>query len=175
MGSQRESVATATGMMPGMVASHRRVYGLVILNIAAALVIVGSLYDLGVPAVPQNHLRYVGEIPPASRSRFAELDLAMLRSIGGCLLAIGIGCLLLVNYPVRRGSRLALAVVVLLICGAEGNNAYRMFPFASPWYGPLSFAIMAIIGAALIGKSQDERKAVEENEADERKSQVKTQ
>ena len=152
-----------------MVASHRRVWGLVLLNIASALVIVGSLYDLGVPSVPQNHLRYVGDIPAASRSRFAELDLAMLRSIGGCLLAIGVGCLLLVNYPVRRGNRLALVVVVLLICVAEGNNAYRMFPFASPWYGPLSFAIMAITGAAIIGKSQDEPQGIEEVEAEERK------
>jgi hypothetical protein len=138
-----------------MVAFRRRVYGLIILNIASALVIAGALYDLGVPAVPANHLRYVGDIPSTSRSRFAELDLAMLRSIGGCLLAIGGACLLLVNGPVRRGSGLALFVVVLLIGIAEGNNAYRMFPFASPWYGPLSFAIMGVVGAVLVGRRRN--------------------
>ena len=123
------------------------------MNIAAALVIAGSLYDLCVPTVPANHFRYVGDLPPAMRSRLAQIDLAMLRSIGGCLLAIGIACLLLVNRPVRRGDRLALLVVVLLIVLAEGNNAYRMYPFASPWYGPLSFAILGIVGALLVGSS----------------------
>jgi hypothetical protein len=34
---------------------------------------------------------------------------------------------------------------------AEGNNAYRMFPFESPWYGPLGFALLAAAGAALAG------------------------
>ena len=66
-----------------MVTPRRRFYGLVTLNIAAALVIVGSLYDLGVPTVPPNHLSYVGELPPQTRARFARIDLVMLRSIGG--------------------------------------------------------------------------------------------
>lgn len=144
-----------------MVGSRRRACGLVLLNVASVLVIAGSLYDLGVRAVPRNHLCYVGDLPPAARSRFAEIDLAMLRSIGGCLLAIGVGCLLLVNGPVRRGSGLALVAVVLLIGIAEGNNAYRMYPFASPWYGPLSFAIVAVVGAVLVGSARDERKQVE--------------
>ena len=142
-----------------MVGPRRDVFGLIVLNIAAALVIVGSLYDLGVPTVPPNHLRYVTDLPTtASRSRFAELDLAMLRSIGGCLLAIGVACLLLVNGPVRRGSGFATLLVVLLIGIAEGNNAFRMYPFASPWYGPLSFAILGIFGAALVRHPRDEPK-----------------
>jgi hypothetical protein len=157
------------GMMSVMVTPRRRICGLVILNLAAALVIVGSLYDLSVPAVPPNHLSYVGDLPPASRSRFAQIDLAMLRSIGGCLLAIGVACLLLVNGPVRRGSGMALIVVVLLIGTAEGNNAYRMYPFASPWYGPLSFAILGIVGGVLVGSLRDERKRIERNEEIERR------
>ena len=137
-----------------MITSHRRLCGLVILNIAAALVIIGSLYDLLVPTVPPNHLRYVGALDPAGMSRFARLDLAMLRSIGGCLLAIGVTCLLLINGPVRRGDAWARLAVVLLIGVAEANNACRMYPFASPWYAPLSFAILAVVGAALVGNRQ---------------------
>jgi hypothetical protein len=148
-------------MMPTMIAAHRRICGLVILNIAAALVIAGSLYDLGVPTVPPNHLRYVGDLAPASSTRFAQLDLAMLRSIGGCLLAIGIVSLLLINGAVRRGSGWARIAVVLLIGIAEGNNAWRMYPFASPWYGPLSFAILAIVGAALVGNRRVEQTNVD--------------
>ncbi|HSZ57105.1 MAG TPA: hypothetical protein VK797_15665 [Tepidisphaeraceae bacterium] len=134
-----------------MVTSRRQLYGLVILNVAAVSVIAGALYDLLVPAVPPNHLRYVGALDPAAVSRFARLDLAMLRSIGGCLLAIGVTCLLLINGPVRRGNGWARLAVALLIGVAEANNAYRMYPFDSPWYAPLSFAILAVVGAALVG------------------------
>lgn len=126
-----------------------RSLGLFILNLAALGVIAGSLYDLAVPAIPPNHLRFLGKIDPAQAGRFAQLDLAMLRSIGGCLLAIGLTCLLLINGPLRRGDRWARAAVLLLIGLAETNNAYRMYPFASPWYGPLSFAALTLAGTLL--------------------------
>jgi hypothetical protein len=133
-----------------MVARHRRLFGLITLNVAAVLVIAGSLYDLCVPNVPSNHLKYIGDFDPQFKPRFAQLDLAMLRSIGGCLLAIGVTCLMLINGPVRRGDGWARIAVLLLIGVAETNNAYRMYPFASPWYWPLSIAILAVIGISLI-------------------------
>jgi hypothetical protein len=125
--------------------------GLVLLNLAGVLVVIGSLYDLFVPRVPANHLTYIGDFDAQFSRRFAQLDLAMLRSIGGCLLAIGITCLILINGPVRRGDGWARIAVLALIGGAEGNNAYRMYPFGSPWYGPLAFALLAISGVALVG------------------------
>ena len=39
--------------------------------------------------------------------------------------------------------------VAVLVGVAEGNNAYRMYPFDSPWYGPLGFAVLAVAGAWL--------------------------
>jgi hypothetical protein len=131
---------------------RRRLCGLVLLNVAGLLVIVGSLYDLLTPSVPPNHMKYVGSIDAQFNRRFAELDLAMLRSIGGCLFAIGVTCLVLINGPVRRGDTWARIAVLALIGGAESNNAYRMYPFGSPWYGPLTFAILAACGVALVGK-----------------------
>ena len=129
----------------------RRAVGLTFLNLAGAPVIVGALYDLLVPEVPPNHLAYVGAADGRLGARFAELDLAMLRSIGGCLLAIGATALVLTNGPVRRGETWARVTVAVLVGVAEGNNAYRMFPFGSPWYGPLGFAALAFAGAALAG------------------------
>jgi hypothetical protein len=123
--------------------------GLVLLNAAGALVIFGSLYDLYVPYVPPNHLAYVGAAEGLLDPRYAELDLAMLRSIGGCLLAIGATALVLTNGPIRRGEVWARITVVVLVVTAEGNNAYRMYPFGSPWYGPLGFGVLAVVGAAL--------------------------
>jgi uncharacterized protein YjeT (DUF2065 family) len=127
----------------------RWVVGLAFLNIAAIFVIAGSLYDLLVPSVPANHLTYLGTADGQLAPRYAELDLAMLRSIGGCLLAIGVTALVLANGPVRRGMVWARLAVAVLVVVAEGNNAYRMYPFGSPWYGPLGFAALAAVGAAL--------------------------
>lgn len=129
----------------------RRTVGLTLLNIAGVLVIVGALYDLLVPSVPLNHLTYLGATDEQLDRRFAELDLAMLRSIGGCLLAIGATTLVLTNGPIRRGEKWSRFTVAILVGVSEGNNAYRMFPFDSPWYGPLGFAVLAVTGAVLVG------------------------
>ncbi len=129
----------------------RRVLGLVLLNAAGVLVIAGALYDLLVPSVPANHLAYLGAADGRLDPRYAELDIAMLRSIGGCLVAVGVTVLILANGPIRRGEGWARLAVAALVGVAEGNNAYRMYPFDSPWYGPLGFALLAIAGAALAG------------------------
>ena len=133
---------------------RRRLCGLVLLNLAGGLVVVGSLYDLFVPSVPANHLKYIGNFDAQFVPRVVELDLAMLRSIGGCLFAIGVTSLGLINGPVRRGDVWARVAVLALIGGAESNNAYRMYPFGSPWYGPLAFAILAICGVLLVGNTR---------------------
>jgi len=130
----------------------RRMVGLTLLNLAGTLVIVGALYDLLVPAVPQNHLAYLGAADTQLDPRFAALDLAMLRSIGGCLLAIGAATLVLTNGPVRRGETWARLTVAFLVGVSEGNNSYRMFEFDSPWYGPLGFVGLALAGAMLAGR-----------------------
>ncbi len=131
-----------------------RTTGLFLLNIAGVLVIVGAFYDLLVPSVPRNHLAYVGAIDGHLDPRYAQLDLAMLRSIGGCLLAIGVTTLVLTNGPVRRGEGWARVSVAVMVGLSEGNNAYRMYPFGSPWYGPLGFAVLAVVGAALASPPQ---------------------
>ena len=107
---------------------RRRRYGLVILNVACALVITGSLYDLLIPSVPPNHLKFLGTVNARFDQRFAQLDLAMFRSIGGCLLAIGATCLGLVNGPVRRGDLWARVEVLVLIGCAP--SAHRCM---GPW------------------------------------------
>jgi hypothetical protein len=135
---------------------NRRVVGLTLLNVTGVLVIAGSLYDLLVPSVPANHVAYLGAVDGQLDQRYADLDLAMLRSIGGCLLAIGVTALVLANGPIRRGESWARVSVVVLVGVAEGNNAYRMFPFGSPWYGPLGFAVLVVAGAILAGHNSTE-------------------
>ena len=128
---------------------RRRSAGLMLLNLAGALIILGSLYDLLVPTVPSNHLAFLRSAEGQLDPRFAQLDMAMLRSIGGCLLPIGLTTFILANGPIRRGELWARWTVVLLVGISEGNNAFRMFPFDSPWYGPLSFVLITVTGAIL--------------------------
>ena len=128
-----------------------RTFGLFLLNMASVLVIGGALYDLLVPSVPANHLAYLGAATGQLEYRYSQLDLAMLRSIGGCLVAVGVTALILTNGPIRRGESWARVAVAVLVGVAEGNNAYRMYPFNSPWYGPLGFAVLAIAGAIFAG------------------------
>ena len=127
----------------------RRLVGLTLLNVAGALVIVGAFYDLLLPSVPPNHLAYIGANDGRLDPRYAALVLAMLRSIGGCLLAIGVATLVITNGPIRRGETWARVTVAVLVGVSEGNNALRMFPFDSPWYGPLGFAVIVVVGAVL--------------------------
>lgn len=129
----------------------RRAVGLVLLNAAGVLVTAGALYDLLVPSVPANHLAYLGAADGQLDPRYAALDLALLRALGGCLLAVGATALILANGPVRRGEGWARVAVAVLVGVAEGNNAYRMYPFGSPWYGPLGLAALTVAGAALAG------------------------
>jgi hypothetical protein len=129
----------------------RRSTGLILMNIAGALVITGALYDLCVPSVPRNLLDYLGIVDDPLDHRYAELALAMLRSIGGCLLAVGLTALVFTNGPIRRGESWARVAVAMMVGIAEGNNALRMYPFGSPWYGPLGFAVLAVVGAILAG------------------------
>jgi hypothetical protein len=102
--------------------------GLVLLNVAGILVILGALYDLLVPGAPANHLHYLGAAAGQLDPRYVQLDVAILRSIGGCLLSIGVTTLVLANGPIRRGESWARWAVVILVGVSEGNNAYRMFP-----------------------------------------------
>ena len=89
----------------------RRSTGLVLLNLAGVLVIIGALYDLLVPSIPPNHLEYLGAADGQLDPRYAALDLAMLRSIGGCLLAVGVTALMLTNGPIRQGETWARLTV----------------------------------------------------------------
>jgi hypothetical protein len=109
-----------------------RLTGLILLNIAGVLVIAGSLYDLLVPSMPPNHLAYVGASDGRIDPRYAELDVAMLRSIGGCLLAVGVTALVLTNGPIRRGEGWTRVAVAVLVVVSEGNNAFRICRASRP-------------------------------------------
>jgi hypothetical protein len=136
----------------------KRNIGLIILNCAAGSVILGGCFDMFVPAVPSNLLDYL-EVTKAEMSpHLASLLLGFLRALGGCLLAIAITAFLIINGPLKRGERWASWALLILIGVSEGINASQMWRFGSPWYWPLTFVALILVGIMILpNKSETDR------------------
>lgn len=122
---------------------------LVVLNLSAILVLLGASYDLATPSLPAHQLAFLGVAESQLDPRTAQLVLALLRALGGCLIAIGMGTLFLVNYGVRRGRNWAAITVLVMIGMAEGLNAIQMYRVGSPFWAPLILVGLVAVGVVL--------------------------
>jgi len=126
-----------------------------ILNCAAALVILGGCFDMLVPSLPSNLLAYLAVAKADMPPRLEDLLLGLLRALGGSLLAIGITALVIINGPLKRGDKWAAWALLILIGISEGINASQMWRFGSPYYGPLAFVAMTVIGLMILPKPSE--------------------
>ena len=83
----------------------RRTAALNLLNIISVFVIVGGCFDMLMPAVPSNLLAYLDVTRADASPQLSSLLLGLLRALGGCLLAIGITGLFIINGPLKRGEK----------------------------------------------------------------------
>jgi hypothetical protein len=114
------------------------------LETAAALITIGGLYDLFTPRMPPNLVAICGDNEHASR-----LVRQLLRALGGSLVAIGLTVAVLVagfGAPARPQT---LLLVLLLVVPSEGINAFCMYRVGSPYYFPLAFALLTMLGVVL--------------------------
>ena len=135
----------------------KRNVGLKILNCAAALVMLGGCFDMLIPAVPSNLVGYLKIATADVSPQLSSLLLGLLRALGGCLLAVGITALLIINGPLKRGERWASWALLILIGVSEGINASQMWRFGSPYYWPLVFVALTVIGVVIL-RNQPETK-----------------
>ena len=135
----------------------KRNVGLKILNCAAALVMLGGCFDMLIPAVPSNLVGYLKIATADVSPQLSSLLLGLLRALGGCLLAVGITALLIINGPLKRGERWASWALLILIGLSEGINASQMWRFGSPYYWPLVFVALTVIGVVVL-RNQSETK-----------------
>ena len=135
----------------------KRNVGLKILNCAAALVMLGGCFDMLIPAVPSNLVGYLKIATADVSPELSSLLLGLLRALGGCLLAVGITALLIINGPLKRGERWASWALLILIGLSEGINAAQMWRFGSPYYWPLVFVALTVIGVVIL-RNQSETK-----------------
>jgi hypothetical protein len=122
---------------------------LIVLNLSAILVVVGGSYDLLVPALPPHQLAFLGVAEDQLEPHTAQLLRAMFRALGGCLIAVGIGALFLINRGLRRGHNWATVAVLTMVGVAEGLNSVQMYRVGSPFWAPLIFIGLLAIGVAL--------------------------
>ena len=129
---------------------NRSNVGLKILNFAAALVMLGGCFDMLMPAVPSNLVAYLGVTQTDVSPQLSLLLLGLLRALGGCLVAIGIVGLLIINGPLKRGERWASMALLVLFGLSEGINASQMWRFGSPYYLPIAFVALMALGVMLL-------------------------
>lgn len=128
----------------------KRKIGLILLNCAATAVLMGACGDMLLPTVPDNLLEYLGITKAEMSPRLASLLLGFLHALGGCLLAIAATAFVIVNGPLKRGERWASWTLLILIGISEGINATQMWRFGSPYYWPLTFVALTVVGIALL-------------------------
>jgi len=112
-----------------------------VLETAATLITLGGLYDVFVPRLPSHLMVLCGE-----DGRIAGLVRELLRALGGSLVAIGVVAgILAAGAPTRTH----LTLILLLVLPSEGINAFCMRRAGSPFYIPLSFALLTVLGVLL--------------------------
>jgi hypothetical protein len=116
----------------------------IVLNIAAALIVLGGLYDLLTPKLPPNLAAICGE-----NDRARKLVRELLRALGGSLVAVGATAAAIVNTSTPETLHRNLLLILLLVVPAEGMNSYSMHKVGSPFFVPLAFLLLTIFGVAL--------------------------
>lgn len=121
-----------------------RLIARIMLNTAAALIVLGGLYDLLTPKLPPNLAAICGD-----NARARKLVRELLRTLGGSLVAVGTTVAVLVNTSTPETTHRTLLLILLLVIPAEGVNAFSMRKVGSPFYIPLTFLLLTILGVAI--------------------------
>ncbi len=116
----------------------------IVLNAATAFIILGGLYDLLTPNLPPNLAAICGD-----NDRARNLVRELLRALGGSLIAVGATIAALVNTSTPEMIHRNLLLILLLIIPAEGINSFSMRKVGSPFFIPLAFLLLTILGVAL--------------------------
>ncbi len=114
------------------------------LNSAAALIVLGGLYDLLTPKLPPNLAAICGD-----NDRARKLVRELLRALGGSLIAVGATIAALVNTSTPETTHRNLLLILLLVVPSEGINSLSMRKVGSPFFIPLAFLLLTVLGVVL--------------------------
>jgi hypothetical protein len=75
--------------------------------------------------------------------------------VGLLVLVTVIAALFIINGPLKRGERWASWALLILIGLSEGINASQMWRFGSPYYAPLAFVALIVLGVMLLPRASE--------------------
>ncbi len=120
----------------------------IVLNLSAALIVLGGLYDLFTPKLPTNLAAICGD-----NDRARKLVRELLRALGGSLVAVGATVAALVNTSTTEIIHRNLLLILLLVDSIPPkgiNSASAMqSKLGSPFFVPLAFLLLTVLGIAL--------------------------
>jgi hypothetical protein len=116
----------------------------IVLNSAAALIVLGGLYDLLTPKLPPNLAAICGD-----NDRARKLVRELLRALGASLIAVGATIAALVNTSTPETTHRNLLLILLLVVPSEGINSLSMRKVGSPFFVPLAFLLLTVLGVVL--------------------------
>jgi len=135
--------------------------GYILLQIAAYLVLLGGMADLAMPffihSLPEAHAKYLRLNNEDVSLELISLDHALIRAIGGCLVAIGIGMITIIYNALKVQTKTVIIALLLMIATGEGINTSQMLLIHSPYFFfPLICIIFTWVGGILwwIGDSR---------------------
>jgi len=125
-----------------------------IMLIAICLILLGGIVDIAytfsVESIIPSHLDYLELTGDEVSPKLRNLDLALIRGIGGFIIAIAIGSLALLRIFRETGNPFILWVILIMITIGEGNNFLQMILLDSPFYvAPLFFLIIVWAGGLI--------------------------
>jgi hypothetical protein len=116
----------------------------IILNCAATLISLGGLYDVLVPKLPSNFVAMCH-----GNAEACKLARELLRALGGSLFAVGATVALLVNGVGLQNQSRTILLILMLVVPAEGINAFCMYRVRSPFFIPLTFVLLTVLGVVI--------------------------
>lgn len=116
----------------------------IVLESAAAMIVLGGLYDLFAPRLPSSLMAMCG-----GDVRACRLVRELLRALGGSLVAVGVTVATLVGGSSCQDRPRTLLLVMLLVLPSEGVNCFSMHRVGSPFLIPLAFILLTLLGVFL--------------------------
>ena len=120
----------------------------ILLYVVGGLMLLGGIGDQFINELLDVHKEYLGNPEPSELfDKSQSLLLLMLHSLGGGLIAAGVGILAITHFAVRKGEGWAVWTALLIAFIAQGFNGYSMYRAGSHyWYPMLLLTIAAIAG-----------------------------
>lgn len=135
------------GIHSARMRSVRKKAALTLANLGAGLIVVGGLGDLLVTRPPSSWFDLLGSAPTAPASPLVSLFLGLLHALGGALIGSGTACLVLINGPLRAGTRWAAPLIALIAIVSDGTNAVVIWRLGIEyWWAPTIFVVLIVVG-----------------------------